>query len=684
MQDDDAPLAIISPANLAVAAFRAVAVTLVMLWSTILVVSLDRWKGDGPSIAPALVFSAVGALALFGVTMWQALRTRGAAQGRPWLPHALATAFALALGPLVALARATSPTNAFVCLVAALAVGAVFAGFVLVERATLARAVRLRARLLGATLIGLLASGGLLAVILQIQFTEETLQGGLDAGYERMGRSVSQLGPEALVALAPIGCAAGLVAWARLCHLRVWRQLASALALSWITPAIALLFINVRPAEAWKAALIAWAILGAGPVVVVPPALRLLEALELRVLRVGRIPPRPLLEGSFGRTLIVLFSVALALMLGVQAVTLVYARAVARELDALAAAGVPVRAADLPAPAPGDDAMADCRALLEGDRFQPLDRELHAAQWRVGGRRTLTPDEREARLAQVEQALRRFRARRAELERAAARSGASFVPEDDVRTCARIDELLEASFYARLARDDARGAVDDLLLRRRLYASFAPELGWVQRLGGEDAACRWAVDLVAQAEPSAEDCRRALAELTRSLSAGMCRGRIRGVRIGAVRSREGDGDPGAGSMLARAGWSRDRQLLLTLGYAARAEAAVIAGTPPPVEVRPSWIMSPEAHQMMVLLEDAPRSLAVSEARRRLACLALALRLHRLETGAYPMTLAALVPAYLAEVPVEPRTGAPFVYARTASGFQLTPSPDGRNGLVVER
>jgi hypothetical protein len=51
--------------------------------------------------------------------------------------------------------------------------------------------------------------------------------------------------------------------------------------------------------------------------------------------------------------------------------------------------------------------------------------------------------------------------------------------------------------------------------------------------------------------------------------------------------------------------------------------------------------------------------------------AVALRRYRLDRGAYPDELAALVPAYLAELPVNPFTAKPPVYARQSTGFTLT-------------
>lgn len=51
-------------------------------------------------------------------------------------------------------------------------------------------------------------------------------------------------------------------------------------------------------------------------------------------------------------------------------------------------------------------------------------------------------------------------------------------------------------------------------------------------------------------------------------------------------------------------------------------------------------------------------------------LAVALRRFRLDRGAYPDELPALVPSYLASVPIDPFTGRPPVYARRGAGFEL--------------
>jgi hypothetical protein len=51
-------------------------------------------------------------------------------------------------------------------------------------------------------------------------------------------------------------------------------------------------------------------------------------------------------------------------------------------------------------------------------------------------------------------------------------------------------------------------------------------------------------------------------------------------------------------------------------------------------------------------------------------LAVALRRFRLDRGSYPDELSALVPDYLASVPIDPFTGRPPVYTRKGAGFEL--------------
>jgi hypothetical protein len=51
-------------------------------------------------------------------------------------------------------------------------------------------------------------------------------------------------------------------------------------------------------------------------------------------------------------------------------------------------------------------------------------------------------------------------------------------------------------------------------------------------------------------------------------------------------------------------------------------------------------------------------------------LGVALRRYRLDRGGYPDDLSALVPAYLARLPIDPVTGRPPAYARRGAGFTL--------------
>lgn len=71
-------------------------------------------------------------------------------------------------------------------------------------------------------------------------------------------------------------------------------------------------------------------------------------------------------------------------------------------------------------------------------------------------------------------------------------------------------------------------------------------------------------------------------------------------------------------------------------------------------------------------------------------LAVALRRFKLDRGSYPDELSALVPEYLASVPIDPFTGRPPVYTRKGAGFELhadwrksrTPRPAGLDWVVM--
>lgn len=70
------------------------------------------------------------------------------------------------------------------------------------------------------------------------------------------------------------------------------------------------------------------------------------------------------------------------------------------------------------------------------------------------------------------------------------------------------------------------------------------------------------------------------------------------------------------------------------------------------------------------LERAMDSGDLFSSARGVTELAVALRRYRLDRGQYPDALSALVPAYVASVPIDPLTGVPPVYAREGSGFRV--------------
>jgi hypothetical protein len=83
----------------------------------------------------------------------------------------------------------------------------------------------------------------------------------------------------------------------------------------------------------------------------------------------------------------------------------------------------------------------------------------------------------------------------------------------------------------------------------------------------------------------------------------------------------------------------------------------------------AWMMVPDMGQAIDRGDLGEASVAV-------ASTALALRRYRLAEDAYPVSLHALVPDYLRELPVDPFTGEPVSYVREGEGFLLTSEGEG--------
>lgn len=92
--------------------------------------------------------------------------------------------------------------------------------------------------------------------------------------------------------------------------------------------------------------------------------------------------------------------------------------------------------------------------------------------------------------------------------------------------------------------------------------------------------------------------------------------------------------------------------------------------------RPSWDEGAEVRWLdQRLLSTAGFERAMETGDQYMGALAVtelgvALRRYRLDRGEYPDELPALVPAYLPDVPIDPFTGVPPVYARQGDGFTL--------------
>lgn len=181
--------------------------------------------------------------------------------------------------------------------------------------------------------------------------------------------------------------------------------------------------------------------------------------------------------------------------------------------------------------------------------------------------------------------------------------------------------------------------------------------------------------VLTEAEPS----KAALAELARWLTEGRAPDPMHAGLLGELRNVNTGFFDASGPRfgpLARLGrpWirlARVRYLqqmgdLLDIQSGPRPRPAPAVSTPPPAWAlldRLAAISLPGLLRAIETGDDFKSECGATE-------LAVALRRHRLDRGVYPNDLAALTPAYLDRLPIDPYTGQPAVYAHTASGFAL--------------
>jgi hypothetical protein len=99
---------------------------------------------------------------------------------------------------------------------------------------------------------------------------------------------------------------------------------------------------------------------------------------------------------------------------------------------------------------------------------------------------------------------------------------------------------------------------------------------------------------------------------------------------------------------------------------------VSQATPPPSR----WLFFTEGI-VNIALPGLDRTMDTGDlftTQRGLAELAVALRRFRIDRGTYPDALSALVPGYVAALPIDASTGQPPVYAREGAGFRLQAEP----------
>ncbi|MDQ3487019.1 MAG: hypothetical protein M3468_04705 [Acidobacteriota bacterium] len=127
----------------------------------------------------------------------------------------------------------------------------------------------------------------------------------------------------------------------------------------------------------------------------------------------------------------------------------------------------------------------------------------------------------------------------------------------------------------------------------------------------------------------------------------------------------------------RVGWfGRPLMRLVSAGTLARMDHLLEVQTgprprPASPDVPRSWSPLKRLENVPIAgLERAMDSGDIFSSARGVTELAVALRRYRRNRGQYPDTLSALVPAYVASLPIDPLTGVPPVYAREGTGFRL--------------
>ncbi len=88
------------------------------------------------------------------------------------------------------------------------------------------------------------------------------------------------------------------------------------------------------------------------------------------------------------------------------------------------------------------------------------------------------------------------------------------------------------------------------------------------------------------------------------------------------------------------------------------------------QARPSPPGDPISQNFFPTYEKIVTLFAQKRAHLRGSILSLTLRLYRVEHGAYPISLDALVPDYVDALPIDPFSGKPFIYSKAGDDFRL--------------
>ena len=372
-----------------------------------------------------------------------------------------------------------------------------------------------------------------------------------------------------------------------------------------------------------------------------------------------------------------------------------------RKLAAIGARGEPLTPADLEALYERPPAEQDCTALYmyhEGAWARTLGAQSRSFPIMGDGGEPPRLDEPWDDLPAIEQFLSDNHVVFAQLHEAAARGGRARFPIafevgfsallPYTQTMRWISRCLALEAHVRAYRGDAAGAADSLhagIISGRAVENEPLMVSQLVRMAINTTALEELKRLLPQAHFAADDLARLQADLEAvDFRAGIRRGLL-GDRVLAILTAKDPGKMGYsgrvnGKLMTAAHYTTQGHLLS--GYLAESDRLLAAVEKPWSQMLGRLPLTQPRFQNTYtsdwdLLKDFVGDMSgyvraglQATTANQLGILALALARYRLDHEQFPEELADLVPAYLAEVPLDPSTGAPFRYSVDERGLLL--------------